>query len=58
MYFPNKIPKVAYTIEEHLDTKWLFGTVRGGRGAAQGRNMDIQRHLNGPWRFFDHGGCL
>ncbi|KAI0533673.1 hypothetical protein GGR58DRAFT_506098 [Xylaria digitata] len=56
LYFPDDIPKVAKMIEEHFDTKWLFGTVRGGRHATQGRNVDNQQHVNGPWRSLGPGG--
>ena len=49
LYFPDDVLRVAQKIEEHFDRKWLFGTVTGGRDAIKGRNMDIEKHLDGRW---------
>ncbi|KAI1359641.1 hypothetical protein F5Y08DRAFT_319057 [Xylaria arbuscula] len=50
LYFPDDVAKIAKRIEEHFYTRWLFGTVRGGRDSVLGRNADIQQHVKGPWR--------
>ena len=49
LYFPDDVLRVAQKIEEHFDRKWLFGTVTGGRNAIKGRNMDIEKHMDGRW---------
>ena len=49
LYFPNDIVKVVEEIGEHFDIRHLFGTVTGGRDIAKGRNLDIYKHLDGPW---------
>ncbi|KAJ3575795.1 hypothetical protein NPX13_g3906 [Xylaria arbuscula] len=51
LYFPDDVAKIAKKIEAHFYTRWLFGTVRGGRDSVSaGRNADIQQHVKGPWR--------
>lgn len=56
LYLPNDVVKVSKEIEKHFDVKHLFGTVTGGREVAQGRNLDVQAHTNGPWQSQDlHG---
>ncbi len=56
LYFPDDILKVAKEIEKRFDMKHLFGTVSGGRDVTQGRNLDVQKHTNGPWRSRDLDG--
>ncbi|KAI0424367.1 hypothetical protein F5Y09DRAFT_347789 [Xylaria sp. FL1042] len=49
VYFPDDVSKVVKKIEEDFRRKFLFGTVTGGRHTSQGKNVDIQDHVNGPW---------
>ncbi len=49
LYFPDDVPRVAQKIEEHFDRKWLLDTVTGWGDAIKGRNMDIQKYLDGRW---------
>lgn len=56
LYLPDDVAKVSKELERHFDVKHLFGTVTGGREVAQGRNLDVQAHTNGPWQSQDlHG---
>ncbi|CAO2657829.1 Nn.00g070890.m01.CDS01 [Neocucurbitaria sp. VM-36] len=50
LYLPNDILKVAEEIEKRFNRIHLFGTVTGGRDTTRGRNLDIQQHMNGPFR--------
>ncbi|KAI1260943.1 hypothetical protein F5Y18DRAFT_218045 [Xylariaceae sp. FL1019] len=57
LYFPDDIPKVVQIVEDSFDTKWLFGTVSGGRQGTQGRNVNIEQHMKGPWRSLSPSGA-
>ncbi|KAI1350973.1 hypothetical protein F5Y01DRAFT_325721 [Xylaria sp. FL0043] len=56
LYFPDDVRKISERIRTHTNMKHLYGTVTGGRDATQGRNQDIQKHMNGPWHSLDHAG--
>ncbi|KAI1130835.1 hypothetical protein F5Y10DRAFT_288568 [Nemania abortiva] len=58
LYFPDDISKVAKEIGEHFKTEWLFGTVTSGRSVTQGRNMNSEKHINGPWYSRGHDGTI
>ena len=45
LYFPDDFKKVALEIEKHFKEKHRWGTVKGGRNATRGRNLDPQGHL-------------
>ena len=50
LYFPDDVRKVALEIEKYFRKKHRYGTVKGGRNATQGRNLDPQGHLTiGAW---------
>ncbi|CAF9928677.1 MAG: hypothetical protein HETSPECPRED_006894 [Heterodermia speciosa] len=50
LYFPDDIEKVAVEIEKYFRRKHRWGSVRDGREATQGRNLDHKGHLTiGAW---------
>ncbi len=50
LYFPDDVKKVALEIEKYFKTKHRWGTVKDGRNATKGRNLDPQSHLTiGAW---------
>ncbi|KAH8734096.1 hypothetical protein BGZ61DRAFT_529299 [Ilyonectria robusta] len=57
LYLPRDVVKVAKEIKKRFDMKRLFGTVTGGRGATEGRKLDLQKHGNGPWYSQDVNGA-
>jgi hypothetical protein len=58
LYFPDDIIKVAEEISRRFNIIHLFGIVIGGREATQVRNLDIQKHTNGPWYSSGPGGTV
>lgn len=56
LYLPDDVVKVVKQIENCFNIEHCFGTVTGGRDATQGRNLDIQKHTNGPWHSRDLDG--
>ncbi|KAH4189082.1 hypothetical protein HBH42_139080 [Parastagonospora nodorum] len=56
LYLPEGIVKVAREVEKRFRIIHPFGTVTGGRDVDQGRNLDIDRHENGPWYTQDSDG--
>jgi ppGpp synthetase/RelA/SpoT-type nucleotidyltranferase len=48
LYFPDDVVRVIKEIKERFETEWLFGTVTGGRDTTKRRNVDIDKHLDGP----------
>jgi ppGpp synthetase/RelA/SpoT-type nucleotidyltranferase len=52
LYFPDDILKVVKKIKEPsspFKEVHLFGTVTGGRDVTKVKNLDIDKHLDGPW---------
>ena len=50
LFFPDDVEKVAVEVEKHFRKKHRWGTVKEGRKAPEGRNLDPQRHLMmGAW---------
>ncbi|KAJ0108096.1 hypothetical protein J7T55_007215 [Diaporthe amygdali] len=58
LYLPDDVIKVSKELDKHFDRQHLFGTVTGGRDPAQGRNLDVQQHANGPWQSRDLNGDI
>ena len=49
LYFPDDVVKVVEEIRKCFNVQHYFGTVSGGRDVTKGRNLDISKHLHGPW---------
>ncbi|KAF1965069.1 hypothetical protein BU23DRAFT_629243 [Bimuria novae-zelandiae CBS 107.79] len=50
LFFPDDVVKLTAEIKRSFTVAHLFGTVTGGREAAQGRNTDVEKHTRGAWR--------
>ncbi|KAI9640855.1 hypothetical protein NHQ30_010696 [Ciborinia camelliae] len=56
LYLADDIELVHNEITKHYHVKHNFGTVTGGRDVVRDRNLDVKKHVNGPWHSANRDG--